>query len=51
LRSHQELAIRDAHTSVTFRTNDLRKAVPMLCALRQAINVSRYDLTGDTQCS
>jgi hypothetical protein len=40
-----------AHTFVTFRTNDLRKAIPMVHAPRQAINVSRYDLTGETQCS
>jgi hypothetical protein len=39
------------HTFVTFRTNDLRKAIPMVRAPPQAINVSRYDLTGDTQCS
>ena len=39
------------HTFVTFRTNDLRKAIPMVGAPPQAINVSRYDLTGETQCS
>jgi hypothetical protein len=40
-----------AHTFVTFRTNDLRKTIPMVRLPREAINVSRYDLTGDTQCS
>src|SRR4030088_3037047 len=41
-----------AHTSVTFRTNDLRKSIPIVRAPRQATNVEQsLRPKGDTQCS
>jgi hypothetical protein len=44
--------VTTSHTTVTFRTNDLRKAVPMVRAPRQATNIEQsLRPKGDTQCS